>query len=537
MKILTGKQIREADMQTMLREPVASIDLMERASAALAAEVSSMLAASGGIFRCGTSRRVVVFAGKGNNGGDGLAVARMLSEKFCVSSVCLCRPEEMTSECRENLERLPENVEKFLFEELPSDFVETCRRDNAVVIDAILGTGVRGEVRGAAGDAIRYVNALGCPVISLDMPSGLPTEPDGPACGAAHGKGEPAVVKADVTLTLEFPKLSLMLPSTGAFAGRLKVLGIGLDKNFIASCPSCMYFIEQEDVEKMFSRRPDFAHKGNFGHVLMIAGSRGMAGAAVLSVGGALRSGCGLVTAHIPECAVPVIQAVHPCAIVDADPAGCFSILPPALGRYAAVGAGCGLRQSPETIKAVGDLLGCGIPLVLDADALNIIASKPDYLRKVPAGSILTPHVGEFVRLVAAAVGSGFISEEDLQEWALPGCGLVSADMSDDMARVAAARCFAAKTASVVVLKGAHTMTCTPDGRIIFNMTGNPGMAKGGSGDVLAGLVAGLRARGLSAEQAAVAGVWHHGLAGDRAAAVKGEESMNASDILDNIRI
>lgn len=508
MKILTGNQIREADLQTMRNEPVSSIDLMERASAALSYEIRK---------RIGPASRIVVFAGKGNNGGDGLAVARILSDDFHVSTVCVFSPEEMTPECRENFFRLPDKVNRLAFNTLPAGFIDGLKERNAVIVDALLGTGVRGAVRGVVADAIGCINASGCRVISLDMPSGLPTEPE-----TVSG----AVVEADETLTLEFPKLSLMLPSTGGFAGRLTVVKIGLDSSFIAGSGSEYEYFTPEDVTAGVVRRPVFSHKGNFGHAMIIAGSHGMMGAAVLAAGAALRSGCGLVTAHVPDSERFVIQTVHPSAIVDADPAGCFSILPPAMGRYAAVGVGCGLRQSPETVSAMGRLLECGVPLVIDADAINIIASRPDYWTKIPAGTVFTPHVGELKRLIDTYIciyGGDSVS--------------VSISGNEDMRRMAAVQSMAARLGSVFVVKGAHTMICTPDGRVRFNMTGNPGMAKGGSGDVLTGLIAGLRARGLDAEDAAVAGVMFHGLAGDRAASLKGEESMNASDILDCLLI
>ncbi len=271
-------------------------------------------------------------------------------------------------------------------------------------------------------------------------------------------------------------------------------------------------WIDSGYVSRMFPRRDRNAHKGNFGHVLVVAGKRGMAGAAVLSAGAALRSGCGLVTVHVPEGERSVIHIAHPSAIVSPDSADCFSELPEDMTKYTAVGAGPGLGTSVKTVAALGRLMDAGLPMVLDADALNIISMHPEYAGRIPRGSVLTPHIGELRRLLK----SGWTDEGQRNEMV---------------------RALAESTGAVVVVKGANTMICPPSGHLKFNTTGNPGMAKGGSGDVLAGLVAGLLARGFDAEDAAIAGVFLHGAAGDRAAELFGEESMNASDILDNIRI
>ena len=310
--------------------------------------------------------------------------------------------------------------------------------------------------------------------------------------------------------------------------------------------------VQADTVRQLLRPRDENAHKGTYGHTLIVAGSVGMMGAAVLCTGAALKSGCGLVTAHVPSAGRDVIHITNPSAIVSSDPSPAFAVLPDDMGRYSSIAVGPGLGKRPETVAALKTLLnrisgerGLGRTgddgarlrtLVLDADALNIIASCPEMFCEIPSGTVLTPHIGELSRLVRAALSCGFISRDDAEE-------NIASDMADarpwtdDAQKVRLVKSLSWRSGSVIVVKGAHTMTCAPDGRCFINMTGNPGMAKGGSGDILSGLIAGLAARGYDSLSAAVLGVWFHGLAGDRAAAERGEESMNASDILAAIRI
>ena len=567
MKILLGKDIRSADHRTIEREPVASIDLMERAAVALETEAVAAAEApvtgdmTGLPFREnahepeGSVPEYLIVVGKGNNGGDGLAVARLLKRRFGdsrkVSVLLLFPPERLSDDCRRNLERLPSEVTVYRFSDgrisddgsdMPADQLF---RSNTIIIDAILGTGVTGAVHGVAQQAIRLINehSHGCRmVISIDLPSGMPTEPWRSPEQEADMSGENAarttpsadIVSAGLTLTIEFPKLALMLPETGKYAGRLRTVHIGLDREFIDDCDSPFTAVDREYAASMLEPRGEFDHKGTHGHALVIAGSAEYMGAAILCTGAALRSGCGLVTAHIPSEGRTAMLVSHPSAIVSADPSPVFSMLPERLSKYSSVAAGPGLGKAERSVASLKDLLAC-LPqyenirtLVLDADALNIISEHPEMLASIPAGSVLTPHPGELARLLRAAADCGMI------ENAAPAAGT---PWTDDMHRVALVRQLCRGLKSVIVVKGAHTMTCSPDGRCFFNMSGNPGMAKGGSGDVLTGLIAGLAARGYDPLAAAVLGVWFHGRAGDDAAASRGVESMNAADILENIRI
>lgn len=551
MKILTGKDIREADLYTIEHEPVASVELMERAALALEAEIAAAAETTEDQKTAAEAPEYLIIAGKGNNGGDGLAVARLLKRRFGatrnISVLLLTAPDQLSPDCRLNLALLPPDIAVFYLDgghitadgaEFPPE--QIFRRDT-VVIDAILGTGITGAVRGAAQQAIRLINEHSgrCRmVISIDLPSGMPTEPfplpeqekDAPLEYAAP----PAdVIRADLTLAIEFPKLSLLLPETGRYAGRLRTVHIGLDRKFIDSRESAYVAVDAAYVPTLLRPRGEFDHKGTHGHALVIAGSAEYLGAAILCTGAALRSGCGLVSAHIPAAGRTAMLISHPAAIISADEAPVFSSHPADLGKYSAVAVGPGIGRSEAAAAALEKLLAC-LPqhprirtTVLDADALNIISERPEMLAMIPEGSVLTPHVGELSRLLRAAGSRGLL--EDVAPAGAP--------WRDDLHKVALVRQFCARLKSVIVLKGAHTMVCSPDGRCFFNMSGNPGMAKGGSGDVLTGLVAGLAARGYDSLSAAILGVWFHGLAGDAAASLRGMEAMNAEDILENIRI
>ena len=575
MKILTGKDIRRADLYTIEHGPVESLALMERAAEALTREIIARCepdeccgpgGCCGAVGNCtpgsvltapgaGTAGpEYLIVAGKGNNAGDGLAVARLLHERLGSSrkvSVLLTFPEdEMSPDCRSNLERLPVGVAKFS-PVCPESFSspESLFTPETVVIDAVLGSGVCGELRGRAADAIRLINSNSSrcrDVISIDLPSGLPTEPsDGwkgdPDSSLRDGTARCAVA-ASCTLTIEFPKLSLLLPETGRYAGRLEVVHIGLDRGFIASCRSCYATVDRETVRSLLLPRNEYGHKGSFGHAMIIAGCKEMTGAAILCTGGALRSGCGLVTAHVPSGERLAVQLSHPSAIVSCDPSSTmFSAVPDCISKYSSIAVGPGLGRAPETVRALGDLLsrlrdmraaGAAPTLILDADALNIISSGPQMLGLVPPGSVLTPHIGELSRLLRAALASGMIPSLTDADTGIDGY-----PWADDMQKVSLVKSLAAALKSVIVVKGAHTMTCSPQWECHFNMSGNPGMAKGGSGDVLAGLIAGLAARGYSPLHAALLGVWFHGLAGDRAAGIPGQESMCSADLPASLKV
>ncbi len=500
MKILTAAQITEADRLTIENEPIASIDLMERAAETIAGWICNNVE---------PEHPLLFLIGKGNNGGDGLAVARILFHAgFNVVVYTTFQREELSPETLFNFKRLPKGlpVHKGSFDELVP-------APETILIDALLGTGVHGTVNEPLASLIRKVNALHfARVISIDLPSGLVTE------FAAPGS-ELLAIQANTTLALQFPKLSMLLPATGGACGRVVVLPIDLDPEYLAAAATPYHYITPETVAGIPPPpRPKFAHKGDFGHALLVCGSEGMMGAATLAVGAALRSGCGLVTLHTPREERFAVQANHPSALLSLDKEPFFSELPPNLDRFNAIGVGCGLGQAPQTVAALARLLqtlsaeaakGHTIHTLLDADALNILASRPDIRQFIPSGTILTPHPGELRRLIG--------------EW------------GGEEEKIAKTRELALSLDAIIVVKGAHTMVCMPDGECYFNSTGTPAMAKGGCGDLLAGLITGLLARGYAPREAALAGVWLHGLAGENAAEYYCEEGMNSSDMIDFI--
>lgn len=485
MKILTDTQIKGADLFTTENEPISSIDLMERASNTIAEWIYKNMS---------KDSPLLFLIGKGNNGGDGLAVARILYHIGYNCSVFLAYEQEaLSQDCQVNLERLPSEI-KIVDKIEPST--------DTIIIDALLGTGVKGEIKEPLSSIIEKVNSLPNTVISIDLPSGMISK---------FGNKGQLIIKANITLTLEFPKLAMLLPEAGSYCGNIEILSIGLSKEYIEESPSPYHYLTEEYIKTLIQKRDKFAHKGTYGHTLLICGSKGMAGAAVLATGAALRSGCGLVTTHIPESERFAIHTTYPSAITSMDEDDCFSEIPEQLTKYSAIGIGCGLGRMSQTVKAFESLLkSTQKPMVIDADSLNILAEFYRLRHHIPEESVLTPHLGELERLVG--------------KW------------DNEKHKLELARRLATNTKSTVVVKGAHTMICTPDGNYYFNSTGNSGMAKGGSGDVLTGLITGLLAKGYSGRQAAILGVYLHGLAGDKAAAKYGEDSMNSYDLINELR-
>jgi NAD(P)H-hydrate epimerase len=494
MKIFIKEQIREADRYTIENEPVASIDLMERASEAIAGWIAANI-----------NRQVSLLfvTGKGNNGGDGLAVARILKQKGFNCSVCPVYGRELLSEeCRINFDRLPSGI--------PVIHSLSGIDGDTVIVDALLGTGVSGTVREPVSKFISQINSLNNKVISVDLPSGMSTEP--PAESRSNSTESAQTVRADITLALEFPKLAMMLPETGEYAGKIITLPIGLSKSYMEQTESPYYYIDKELINELGRKRLKFGHKNTYGHALLVCGSKNMAGAAILATGGALRSGCGLVSVHIPYEERVALQTVFPAAILSPDKSCVFSEMPADISKYSAIGTGCGLGTHPCTVKVFETLLkSVKTPMVIDADALNILSTNRKLLKHIPANSVLTPHPGELKRLTG--------------EW----------NSEEDKSRKIMA--LSSETESVIVVKGAHTAVYLPEGKAYFNSTGNAGMAKGGCGDILTGLITGLLARGYNSFEAAVLGVYFHGLAGDVACEKYGEESMNSNDLLECIKI
>jgi len=354
------------------------------------------------------------------------------------------------------------------------------------------------SVEGYWSVLIEHLNKLSNKIIAVDLPSGL---------FADEYSTSSAIIKADYTISFELPKLAFFFPENQNYIGQCYILPIGLSSSYMASAETSNHFLMGEEMQQLLKKRNKFDHKGVFGHALLIGGSYGMVGAIILAGKACLRSGVGLVSIHAPESAYPILQTSLPEAMVSIDPHHYFYSKNPVLVSYKAIGCGCGLNQKPSSVKALKELLTqVDAPMVLDADALNIIAKHPDWLSLIPTNSILTPHVKEFTRLFG--------------------------DSDNDFERNALQQQKAKEYGLHIVLKGANTCIATPDGRCYFNTTGNPGMATAGSGDVLTGILTGLLAQGYTPLDACRIGVYLHGKAGDVAAKQLGHESLIASDIV-----
>ena len=492
MKIFPSSSIKKLDAYTIEHEPIQSIQLMERAATALTEAICS---------RWDTETPVVVFAGPGNNGGDALAVARMLAEKGYKIEIFLFNTKgELSPDCQENKELL-EIMDEIKFHEITSQFAPPTLTVDHLVIDGLFGSGLNKPLSGGYAAVVKYINASSATVVAIDIPSGLMGEEN-------TFNVKTNIIRADVTLSLQLPKLSFLFAENAEFIGEWDLLDINLSQEGIEELDTNYEMLEAEDIRSLIKPRNKFAHKGSFGHALLIAGSRGMAG--VLAAGACLRSGVGLLTVHAPICNNDILQTAIPEAIVEQDVSEiCFAV-PTDADDYQAIGIGPGLGRSEETEAALLEQLSsCQTPLVVDADALNILANHRHALNNLPKGSILTPHPKELERLVGKC--------QDSYERLTKAIEL-------------------AHTAKVhIVLKGANSAIITPNGKCFFNPTGNPGMATAGSGDVLTGIILALLAQGYAADEAAKIGTFVHGLAGDFAPKKTGVISLMAGDIINNL--
>ena len=490
MKIFRAEQVREIDAYTIKNEPIRSIDLMERAATRLTGWY---------VRHYHTDRKAMIFAGSGNNGGDALAMARMLADRQFRVECFLLRFGKLSENCYINLGRLKEQAMVQLYEIDDQDSLPEIAKED-VVVDGIFGSGLSRSVTGLPASVIRHINKNAGTVIAIDIPSGLFGEDNA-------GNDYIQVIRASHTLTFQFPFLSFFFDLHEAHVGHMRVHDIKLHPMAISKTETDYRTMEAEEIRGLLPQRSKFAHKGTFGHALMISGSYGMMGAALLAGESCLRSGTGLVTLHVPKFGYGIVQTAFPEAIVSIDQSDILFSEPPDLSPYSAIGIGPGLGCKPNSGKGLKMLLErTKVPLVIDADGLNILSQHPDWLELLPEGTILTPHPKEFDRLAGESTDS---YERHLKQ-----------------------REFASMHKVVVVLKGASTGIASPDGRYWFNTTGNSGMATGGSGDVLTGLIAGLLAQGIASLDAALAGVYLHGLAGDLAAESSSEEAVIAGDMI-----
>lgn len=491
MKIFSASQIRACDTYTIHAAKISSYELMEKAALKCVEWINENLP---------TDSVFIILCGSGNNGGDGLAITRMLHRQGYSAKAFLLRlSDELTEDCRRNFERL-NSIEKGLVEILPQDSLIDDIPEHVIIIDALLGTGLNRPAEGWVADFIEHINELPNKVVAIDIPSGMPADniPGSNAC----------ILKATHTLSFQFYKRSFLHPETGMFTGRIHVLDIGLSSTFITSTHTSYYITDENTAKTLLKLREAFTHKGDYGLAFIIAGSKSMIGAAVLAARAALRSGTGKVKVLVPECGYDILQTSVPEAMCYVSGETCISRIKDWQGGVVGIGPGLGTNEA--TVRAMADFIAaCKEPIVVDADGLNILAQQPDLLHKIPADSVLTPHPKEFERLFGAT--------------------------KDSMQMVEVARTQSMKYNIYIVLKGHHTVVVTPEGECWYNMTGNAGMASGGSGDVLTGIITGLRAQGYSSLDATRLSVYLHGLAGDYAAAKWTANAMVAGDIIDNL--
>lgn len=482
-KILSGNQVKSLDQKYIEGEDIHSYQLMERAAQAFCDWFVTLVP---------KDRSVSVYCGTGNNGGDGLAIARILKQMgFSVAVGYIGNPDKGSADFQQNLHLLPEKLPV-------SEWQNVTESD--VLIDAVFGVGINRPLEGEYLKLIQYLNGKTSLKISVDMPSGLPS--DGPL------EGE--VFRADYTLSFQFPKISLLVPEHAAYSGKLIVRSIGIGGNYFDSFESNRFFFSGENLIRYHKKFLPSSHKGDFGRVILAGGSYGKMGSIGLSTRAALRTGSGLVFCHIPACGVEIIQSSIPEAMV----------LPPGgekevgdsmdAGGIDAVGIGPGLGKGENAAKLVYQILSQYTgPTVLDADAINILGDNPAWLNSLHANVVLTPHLKEFERLTGMA-GKNHFHRMDM------------------------ARDFAGKYRCTLVLKGAFTLISFPDGQQVFNNSGTLHMATGGSGDVLTGMLTSFLGQGYSMKNAVLCGVFHHGHAGELAGSYLGRGTL-ASDILEKI--
>lgn len=490
MKIFTAEQIKKWDAFTIAHEPITSVNLMERAAGAC---FKWLLGKNFGLhhFR--------IFCGKGNNGGDGLALARLLTGHGCRASVYILELGNIGSpDFQTNLERLRSCSSDIHFIRSAEFFPEIGETD--MVVDALFGTGLHSPPEGISRELVEHINRCKAPIVSIDMPSGLYAD--------KTSKGN-MVVRATITLSFQNHKLAFLLPENEACCGEVHLLHIGLHKDFEATEPAAFEFADHAFIHPLYKPRAVFTHKGTCGHAALICGSYGMMGAAVLSARGCLRSGVGKLTSFVPACGYDIMQISVPEAMCIAGGEKYLSGSPD-IENYDATGIGPGMGMHPTYATLLKDFFQkTNKPVVIDADALNVMAANKSLLPFIPASSILTPHPKEFERLFGKT--------------------------ADDFERLQRALQKSEEHNIYILLKGHYSFLSTPQRKGYFNSSGNPGMATAGSGDVLTGILTGLLAQGYTPADAALLGMYLHGLAGDIAVQKMSPEAMLASDITEHL--
>ncbi len=494
MKILSTSAMYKWEQATITSQNLVPADLMERAAGALFQAIQQYIGERQASF--------LILCGFGNNGGDGLAVGRMLHAAGHAVKIYLLKHTSYSAESQINQERLRE-IGIPIFTLTTESQLEFPKK--SIIIDALFGYGLSRQLDNSWEELINQINTASNPVLSVDIPSGLYANKPTPL--------EAPIIQADITYTFACPKLSLLFPKYAAFTGNFQILDIGLDKNILDTLPTTYQYTQKECIQLLIHPLKKFSHKGTYGHTYIVGGRYGSIGAIILASKAALKAGCGLVTTYIPACGYSILQSAFPEAQVQTDPLEThISLFPEQLADYSAIGMGMGMGTHQDTENALRQLferfkLMSETPaLLFDADAINILAKNPDWHTLLPSNSILTPHPKELERLIGS--------------W------------EDDFEKIEKVRDWTIRYQQIVVVKGANSAIVLPDGSVHFNSTGNPGMATAGSGDVLSGIIASLLAQRYAPTEAALLGVYLHGLAGDIAAMSIHEKSITASDIV-----
>ncbi len=485
MKIFSAGQIRLWDQFTIQHAPVSSVDLMERAAAKCADWINRNITAD---------KEISIFCGPGNNGGDGLVIARLLTEYGRKVRLYILESSQYSPDFSVNLERLTPLSLKVHYLRTQTDFPEMST--SHVIIDALYGSGLNRPLDGIAAQLVVHLNRSGSIILSIDIASGLFADK------SSIGN---AVIRPAHTLTFQAYKLAFLLPENEPYTGEVTMLDIGLHADYYHATATTCELVTEATVRSLYRPRKPFAHKGNYGNLLLTAGSHGMMGAAVLAAKACLRSGAGKLTCYVPGCGYSILQTVVPEAMCLTDTGETHISGSDIPEGFDAIAAGPGLGRHPDSLLMLESLFDQQIALVLDADALNLLATRPQLYTKIPRNAILTPHPKEFERLFGKT--------------------------NDHFDRLQLAMEKAQELGIYIVLKGKYSFIATPSGNGYFNATGNPGMATGGSGDVLTGILLGLLGQ-YATEDAVLLGVYLHGLAGDLAAMHKTQEAMTAGDII-----
>jgi NAD(P)H-hydrate epimerase len=489
MKILNANQIKNADAFTIKQEGISSFDLMERA----AEKITQQLIADFPLQQV-----FHIFCGPGNNGGDGLAVARLLIHEGKKVFVYLLKSDNYSADNLLNQKRLAGFVSlQFILLENTNQIPVIGKEE--LIVDAILGIGINKPISGLIQEIILKLNEIQTQKIAIDIPTGLNSD----------GFSGDLVMNVNKTYTFHCPKLAFMMPENDVFIGDFTILDIGLQYEADENETLSNFYIDEKLIKSLYKPRKKYSHKGTFGHGLLVAGNKGKMGAAVLSAKGAMRSGIGLLTTHVPGCGIEIMQIGCSEAMVSTSESEDYiSDLPQNVNDFSTIAIGPGIGQKEESGEALLSLIKLFKGnLILDADALNLLSANKHWFKYLNEKMILTPHPGEFKRLVG--------------NW------------KNDFEKIEIQRKFSIENNCIVVLKGAHTSISMPNGKIYFNSTGNNGMSTGGSGDVLTGIILGLTAIGYEPNQAAIFGVYLHGLAGDLAAKKQSCEALIASDIIE----